>query len=251
METPLLTRNSFKVIAHRGASGYAPENTLAAFQKAIDLGANMLEMDIHLSRDGEIVVIHDHTLERTTTGTGYVKDYAVKELKQFDAGKRFEAYRGETIPTLQEVFDLAKDRAMFAIEIKNSPVLYPDIENKLVHMIEHNDLVAKVIVIAFYFPSLDKIKRLNPAIQTGILYKRVLLEPWALAETVGANAIHPNYECTPADVVVEARKRGYLVHPWTINNPADIEQWVGYGVDGITSNYPDVLLNIVSNRLPL
>jgi glycerophosphoryl diester phosphodiesterase len=242
--------NSFKVIAHRGASGYAPENTLASFQKALELGANMLEMDVHLSRDGELVVIHDHTLERTTSGTGYVKDYSVKELKQFDAGKLFQAYRGETIPTLQEVFDLAKSRATFAIEIKNDPVLYPEIESKLVRLIEENALVAKVIVIAFYHPSLEKIKQLNPEIQTGILYAEALLEPWAVAETVGADALHPNYECMTAAMVTEAHNRGYLVYPWTINNVVDLEQWVGYGADGITSDYPDLLLNIVRNHFP-
>jgi glycerophosphoryl diester phosphodiesterase len=248
METLSLKHKSFRVIAHRGASGYAPENTFAAFQKGLELGADMLELDVHLSRDGKVVVIHDHTLDRTTNGAGYVKDYSVKELKQFDAGKRFEAYRGEKIPLLQEVFDLAKNRATFAIEIKNCPILYPEIEKKLVHLIEKNALVDHVIVIAFYHPSLKKIKQLNSDIRTGILYVGALLEPWAVAETVGANALHPRYEYTTADMVTEAHKRNYLVHPWTINNKMDMEQWISYGVDGITTEYPDTLCGIVRNR---
>ncbi len=248
METPSLKQKSFRIIAHRGASGHAPENTLAAFQKGIDLGANMLELDIHMSKDGELVVMHDPTLERTTNGTGYIKNYTVRELKQFDASKRFENYQGERIPILQEVFDLAQKRATFAIEIKNCPILYPDIEKKLVRLIERNDLVDNALVIAFYHPSLKEIKRLNPDIKTGVLYSGGLLEPWAVAETVGASALHPKYEYIVADMVAEAQKREYLVHPWTINSAPELERWVQYGVDGIASDFPDSLAGIAKNR---
>lgn len=241
METLSLKQKSFRVIAHRGASGYAPENTLAAFQKGLDLGADMLELDIHMSKDGELVVVHDATLERTTNGVGYIKNHSLKELKQFDASKRFDAYRGERIPLLQEVFDLAKKRATFAIEIKNCPILYPEIEKKLVRLIERNDLVNDALVIAFYHPSLKEIKDLNPDIQTGILYAAGLIEPWKVAETVGANALHPHYAYTMPEMIKEAQKREYLVHPWTINALLDIEQWLEYGVDGIASDFPDSL----------
>ena len=247
METHALTPSACKVIAHRGASGYAPENTLASFRKGLEMGAEMLELDIHLSRDGEIVVIHDHSLDKTTTGSGYVKDHTVKELKQFDAGKRFDAYRGERIPLLQEVFDLVQKRAALAIEIKNCPILYPDIERKLVRLIEKNDLVAQVIVIAFYHPSLKVIKQSNPAIRTGILYVGGLVEPWAAAATVEADALHPHYEYVLPEMVAAAHQRGYLVHPWTVNKPAEMAQQISYGVDGITTNYPDLLVKSVRN----
>ncbi|PID56328.1 hypothetical protein CSB45_11615 [candidate division KSB3 bacterium] len=241
MEIVSRTQRSFKVIAHRGASGYAPENTLASFEKGLDLGADMLELDIHMSKDSELVVIHDATLERTTNGSGYIKNYSLKELKQFDASKGFDAYRGERIPSLQEVFDLAKKRAAFAIEIKNCPILYPDIEKNLVHLIEQNDLVDDALVITFYHPSLKEITRLNPDIQTGILYTAALIEPWKAAESVGATALHPHYAYTFPEMIKEAHKRHYLVHPWTINSVADMEQWLEYGVDGITSDFPDSL----------
>ena len=212
------------------------------------MGADMLELDIHLSKDGELVVMHDPTLERTTNGNGYIKNYTVKELKQFDASKRFEAFKGERIPVLQEVFDLAKKRATFAIEIKNCPVIYPEIEKKLVQQIEKNDLVDDVLVIAFYHPSLKKVKDLNPDIRTGILYEAALMEPWTVAESVGASAIHPKYVYTMADMVAEAHKRDFLVHPWTINSVADIEQWIKYGVDGIASDFPDSLSGVTKAR---
>ncbi len=247
MESPSLKHKVFRIIGHRGAPGHAPENTLASFQKGLELGADMLELDIHMSRDGELVVMHDPTLDRTTDGAGYIKNYTVRELKQFDASKRFEAYRGERIPILQEVFDLAKKRATFAIEVKNCPILYPDIEKKLIRVIEKNELVDEVIVIAFYHPSLKEIKRLNPDVKTGIIYTAALLEPWAVAETVGASALHPMYKYTMADMIAEAHKRDYLVHPWTINSIPEIEQWIKYGVDGIASDYPDSLSGVVKN----
>jgi glycerophosphoryl diester phosphodiesterase len=241
MESLSLKHKSFRVIGHRGALGYAPENTLASFQKGLELGADMLELDVHLSRDGELVVIHDPTLDRTTNGTGYIKNYTVKELKQFDASKRFDAYRGEHIPILQEVFDLMQKRVNFAVDIKNCPILYPEIEKKLVRLIEKNELVDNVIVISFYYPSLKEIKRLNPDIKTGITYVGTLFEPWVVAEAVGADALHPKYEYTMMDVVVEARKRDYLVHPWSINTVPEIEQWINYGVDGVVSDFPDLV----------
>ncbi|GAK61113.1 glycerophosphoryl diester phosphodiesterase family protein [Candidatus Vecturithrix granuli] len=248
MQSLSVKQKMFRVIGHRGAAGHAPENTLASFQKGLEFGADMLELDIHMSKDGELIVMHDPRLERTTNGSGYIKDYTVKELKQFDAAKKFEVYRGERIPTLQEVFDFAKERATFAIEIKNCPILYPDIEKKLVRLIEKNDLVDNVIVIAFYHPSLKKIKEYNPEITTGILYAAGLVEPWSVAETVGADALHPEYDYTLADIIEAAHQRGYPVHPWTINSAEDMQRWIDYGVDGIASDFPDVLAGIVKNR---
>ncbi|MDY0095556.1 MAG: glycerophosphodiester phosphodiesterase [Candidatus Vecturithrix sp.] len=248
MQSMSLKQKKFRVIGHRGAAGHAPENTLVSFQKALEFGVDMVELDIHMSKDGELIVMHDPRLERTTNGSGYIKDYTVKELKQFDAAQNFEAYRGERIPTLQEVFDFAKERTTFAIEIKNCPILYPDIEKKLVRLIEQNDLVDNVIVIAFYHPSLKKIKEYNSEIITGILYAAGLVEPWAVAETVGADALHPNYVYTLADIVEAAHQRGYLVHPWTINSAEDMQRWIEYGVDGIASDFPDALAGLVKNR---
>ncbi len=243
MKTP--TSKPFKNIGHRGAAGHAPENTLSSFKKALELGADTLELDVHLSKDGELIVMHDPKVDRTTNGTGYIKDLTVEELKHLDAGKLFEEYRGEKIPLLQEVFDLAKGKATFVIEIKNGPIFYPGIEGKLVQLIEKNDLVDDVIVIAFYHPSLKKIKELNPRIKTGILFVGAFIDPWAVAEQVGADALHPMYEYVTEEMVTAAHKRGYVVHPWTINDPVQLEQWHKYGVDGITSDYPDSLSGVL------
>lgn len=241
MNMPPEQPNTCAIIAHRGASGYAPENTLAAFQKALELGADMIECDIHATQDGELVVIHDETIDRTTNDTGYVKDYTLSELKQFEIFYRNDAFRNERIPTLREVIALTKGQAKLVIEVKTCPVFYPGIEKKLVNMIEREQLVAESLVIAFYHPTLREINRLNPAIQTGILYVGGLVEPWAAADAVGATALHPQYEYAQPDMIAEARRRGYRVHPWTIDRPEDLRQWLDYGVDGITTDFPDRL----------
>ena len=240
----------FKIVAHGGAAGYAPENTLVSFEKGIELGANTIEVDVHLSKDGELVVIHDATLNKTTNGSGYVYDYTVKELKEFDAGVLFdEKFRGEKIPTFQEVVELARGRARIDIDVKNGPVIYPGIEEKVVRAIEKNTLVNEVTVISFNHLSLKQIKTLNPEIQTGAVYSAGLLEPWAAAELIGADVLYPKHFHPMKDVVLEAHRRGYPVNPWTIDTEKDVRRWLSYGVDGMTSNYPDLVRNIVMESL--
>lgn len=231
----------FNVIAHRGASGHAPENTLAAFQKAIDLGADMVEFDAHLSRDGELVVIHDERLERLTNGFGFVKDYTVSELKRFNISKPCENGDIERIPTLREVFELIGKHVGVVVELKTGYLLYEGIEAKTARLLEEFDLIDNAIVIAFHHPTLQAIKRINPQIATGILYSAGLLEPWAVAETVKADVLHPDYHYIWPEVVAESQKRGYRVHPWTIDAPNDLRRWKAV-VDGITTNLPDRLI---------
>jgi glycerophosphoryl diester phosphodiesterase len=243
METP--SARKFKNIGHRGASGHAPENTLSSFHKAIEMGADSIELDVHLSKDGEVIVMHDPKVDRTTNGTGYIKDLTLAELKQLDAGKLFAGFQGEKIPTLQEVFDITKGKATYVIEIKNGPIFYSGIEEKLVEIIERNHLEDDVIVIAFYHPSLKKIKELNPCIKVGILFVGAFIDPWSVAAQVGADALHPMYEYVTEEFVAEAHKRGYVVHPWTINDSRQLELWHKYGVDGIASDYPDTLSGIL------
>ena len=233
-------QRKFNVIAHRGASGHTPENTLAAFQKAIDLGANMIELDAHLSRDGELVVIHDERLERLTNGFGFVNDYTLSELKQFKILKQGERGDIERIPTLREVFELIGKHVGTVVELKTGYCSYPGIEAKTARLLEEFDLIDDAIVIAFHHPTLQEIKRVNPQIATGILYSAGLLEPWAVAETVGADVLHPDYHYIWPEVVAESQRRGYRVHPWTIDAPDDLRRWKGV-VDGITTNLPDRL----------
>ncbi len=237
-------QRAFNVIAHRGASGHAPENTLSAFQKAIYMGADMVELDVHLSRDGELVVTHDESLEHLTNGFGYVKDYTVSELKHFEVMVKTGDRRPERIPTLREVFEFVGKRVGVVVEIKTGQFSYPGIEAKTARLLEEFDLLDDALVIAFYHPTLREIKRINPHIATGILYAAGLIEPWAVAETVGADALHPHFHYIWPEVVVESQKRGYRVHPWTIDSPDDLQRWKAFGVDGITTDFPDRLIEL-------
>lgn len=234
----------FRVIGHRGAAGHAPENTLVSFQKALELGVDAVECDVHLSKDGEVVVIHDETVERTTNGSGYVKDLTTAELQRLDAGKLFDAYRGERIPLLREVCQLIRGQAGLVLEIKNGPFWYPGIEAKVVQILEQENMVENTIVIAFDHPTVKRIKALQPQLTTGILFACAFVDPWAVIAQADADAFHPQYKLVTSEMVAEAHQRGYLVNLWTINEPAHIRQWQQYGVDGIASDYPDRLAGI-------
>ncbi|MBD3306093.1 glycerophosphodiester phosphodiesterase [candidate division KSB3 bacterium] len=241
MEQPIVP---FKIAAHGGAAGYAPENTLTSFQKGLELGANVLEVDVHLSKDGELIVMHDATLERTTDGSGYIHDHTLHDLKQLDAAAHIASSQKEQIPTLGDVFDLARGKAKFDIDLKNGPRIYPGIEEQVVRTIEDYDLVNDVMVISFTHLSLRQIKALNPHIQTGIVYNAGLLEPWVVAKTVNADALYPKYFYQIDDIILEAHRRGYPVYAWTIDTLDDMQRWINYGVDGITSNYPDLVRKV-------
>ncbi|KPV63845.1 MAG: cytoplasmic glycerophosphodiester phosphodiesterase [Candidatus Bathyarchaeota archaeon BA2] len=146
------------IIAHRGASAYEPENTLRSVKKALELGADMVEVDVRASRDGHIVVMHDAVVDRTTNGKGYVKDMTLKELKKLDAGLE------EPIPTLQEVAELVRGKAQLVVEIK-----VPEIEGKVLRIIKENELDRQTLITSFHHPILKRVKELNPNIRTGAI----------------------------------------------------------------------------------
>jgi glycerophosphoryl diester phosphodiesterase len=137
-------------VGHRGAKGHAPENTFASFDLAVQMGVHAVETDVHLSKDGEIVIIHDHTVDRTTNGHGFVKDLTVEELRRLDAGAWFDArFAGERIPTLAELLAWAHDRVSLAIEIKNGPIYYPGIAGKVIRLLREHDMIDQAILISF------------------------------------------------------------------------------------------------------
>jgi glycerophosphoryl diester phosphodiesterase len=166
-------------VAHRGASGYAPENTQAAFQKGLELGADFLEFDVHLSKDGELIIIHDDKLNRTTNGKGLVKDLTLAELKELDAGGTFDAtFIGEKIITLDELLDEFYGKIGLLIEIKKSH-LYPGIEEKVVALLEEYGDLSIIIVQSFDVESMRKVHSLLPELQIAILMKPSSLQPSA------------------------------------------------------------------------
>jgi len=234
------------VIAHRGASAYAPENTMPAFEKALELGAEGIELDVHMTADGEIVVIHDHTIDRTSNGKGMVKDLTLDEIKKFDFGSWFDpSFEGVSIPTLREVMELLRDwDGLLNIEIKSGPIFYPGIEKKLIDMVKEYGFNDRVIFSSFNHYSLRDIKSIDPSMKIGLLYMAGLVEPYNYAKSLGAEALHPYYYNIVPEVVEGCKKNGIKLNPFTINDKKEIEMVMKAGVDGIITDYPDRALEV-------
>jgi len=238
---------TFFNFAHRGASGYAPENTMAAFVKAVQLGANAIETDVQMTKDGQLVLIHDETLRRTAGIDGWVKDYTLAELKELDFGGWYgESYRDERIPTLGELLDFAKEHDLYLnVELKNGVVPYPELELRTAELIRKAGMIDRVIISSFNHYSLVLMKQLAPDIQTAILYMEGLYEPWAYAKRVGASALHPIYLAVTKEWVTQAREAGIRYHPFTVNGEAEMAALLQAGVDGIITDYPDRLAKLL------
>ncbi|MDR0488632.1 MAG: glycerophosphodiester phosphodiesterase [Propionibacteriaceae bacterium] len=231
-----------KVYAHRGASGYAPENTLAAFDLARTMGADGIEIDIQMTSDGEVVVIHDETLERTTDGMGWVKDHTLAQIKKLKASMGSADYPDEQIPTLDEVFDLLDDTQMTVnIELKDSRIPYRGMADKVLAMIDERDWEHRVIISSFNHITLAEIRQMGSLIATGVLFSDVLYEPWAYAHHVWATAMHPHFRYVDAvpHFMDEACNSVLEVNVWTVNDEADMDRMLARGVDSIITNYPD------------
>jgi len=226
----------FFVWAHRGASGVAPENTLAAFQEALKQGAHGIELDVHLSSDGIPVVIHDETVDRTTNGRGVVCDMPVGDLRCLDAGCWFDSrFAGEKIPLLSEVLDWAGDRLKLNLEIKAFAAgtkileLLPDFPK------------AEVVISSFQHRLLRRLRQSHATLPLAFLSDSSL---WHLAlrqaAQCGAQSWHPRIDRLSRAMLRQAHQRGLLVYPWTVDDPAQIRSLQQHGVDGVFTNFPDV-----------
>jgi len=228
--------------AHRGASAYCPENTLEAFSKAIEQGADGIELDVHLSKDGEIVVAHDERLERVSNGTGYINDLTLEELKSLDFAKLHPSTVCR-IPTLAEVFSLVKPSSLSVnIELKTTERLYPGLCEKLVGLAEEFGVGERILYSSFNHYSLREIKQLNPKAKIGLLYQLGMVDPWVYANYVGADAIHPHYYIIAMlpETVGRCHENGVKVNVWTVDDGESIKLMLKSGVDGIITNKPDV-----------
>jgi glycerophosphoryl diester phosphodiesterase len=226
------------LIAHRGASADAPENTIAAFELALDQGADGLELDIHLSADGHPVVIHDFTLERTTDGAGPVSARSVRELKRLDAGGwRDRRFEGQRVQTLQEILERFRDRARFWLELKGGPPLYPGLEERVVSTIEIYDVVDRVLVQSFDPAAIGEVRTLNREIRVGIVTTKAPLDQ-TLLRPGSVDAICPALDICSAGLIGDVRAAGLDSYVWTVNEPAQVDRLVGWGVSGIITDRP-------------
>lgn len=245
-------RNRVLNFAHRGASHDAPQNTLAAFRLAVEMGADGVELDVQASKDGEAMVIHDFTVDATTDGQGRVADKTLAELKELDAGSWFNArYASQRIPTLQEVIVEVGHQLILNIELKAKGVRDAGLVAEVVRLIEDHNLVHRAIVCSFNPFALRRVKRLNHNITTGLLYFFDL--PAHLARSVllslaGSGALHPEKHLINRKYMAWAKERGYRVNAWTVDEPAEMKRLIALGVDGIITNRPDVLREVLEER---
>ena len=234
------------VWAHRGASGYMPENTLCAFEKAIEMGADGIELDIQLTKDGEIVVIHDETIDRTADGKGWVKDYTLEELRQFNYNKTHPEVEHADIPTMREVFELIKPtNLVINIELKTGIVFYDRLEERIVELTKEMGMEDRVIYSSFNHYTVVKIHNLKPDARVGFLYADGPIDMPEYGVKHGVEALHPAlYNIQYPGFVQECKVKGLKLHVWTVNEEQYMHMCCQAGVDAIITNYPDVALKI-------
>ena len=230
-------------VAHRGASGYAPENTMSAFRKGIYHGADYIESDVHLSKDNELIIIHDERVDRTTDGRGYVKDYTLAELKQLDAGIKFDsAYAGEQIITLEELLEEFHHEVGIIIDIK-SPHMYPGIE-KIIANVVNQYPSSNVIIQSEDFDSVKKVHRLLPDVPVAVLVSRSQ-HPLSTRQlddiSTYATYINYNVKYLNPRVVAKIHKRDKKIMAWTIREKRSMQKAINLGVDGIITDFTDWL----------
>ena len=235
--------------AHRGGSLLWPENSLLAFRNALALGADFVEFDVHLSRDGEVVVIHDATLDRTTTGSGPVRDRTLAELKALRLKDRSGAVTAETVPTLDEVTATvapARRRMLLEIKVDAAKARYPGIEEKVLAILDRHAMAASTVVMAFEAPTWRRVRELRPDIATCALYSARMIRRSGLAaeldalRAAGVGYIGMEHAAVDAAVVAEARRAGIGVGAWTVNDPADMQRVIGTGAAILITDQPDV-----------
>ncbi len=233
------------VVAHRGASGHAPENTLAAFRRAVVLGASFIETDLQLSRDAHFVAIHDATLERTTSGTGSVHEKTLAELRQMDAGSWFGSdYSGEKIPTLEEILEFARQKdVVFYLELK--PCAAWGAEHALVGALRQAGEIARAVVLSFDGGTLGVLRKLEPTLMTGLLAESMGDDPISTAVKVGARQLAVRGDLVTPALLAEAKRADLQTVSWTINHPAHMRALADAGVDGIITDYPERLLSAI------
>ncbi len=233
-------------LGHRGASSLAPENTLAAFALARELGADGIEFDVQLSKDGELMVMHDDRLERTTNGHGFVGESAWSDLRDLDAGRWFDArFAGERIPRLQDVLDLFGASSVLNLEIKSTSN-NRDVVERIVACVQQYPMSAQVIISSFNWELLMRVREVDPALRIGVLFQReVSAADYAVLQP---EAIHPKAQLVSAALVADAHAHAQLVNTWTVNEADDMQRMIALQVDAIITNFPQRLKQLLDEE---
>lgn len=237
-----------KIWGHRGASGYAPENTLEAFRIATEMKADGVELDVQLTKDGELVVIHDETIDRLSNESGWIKDYTLKELKAFNFNRTHPEFKFAAIPTLEEVFACLKDTGLFInIELKTGVIFYEEIEEKTLKLANKMKMQDRILYSSFNHYSILKIKKLNPDARVGLLYTDGFIDIPEYARKMGVNTLHPPFNNLKYPGLIEScKKNGLQIIVWNVRDD-NIRFCCEASVDAIITNYPDRTRIIVDN----
>lgn len=241
------------IVGHRGAMGTAPENTMASFRRGLALGADFLECDVHLTQEGEVVVIHDETLERTTNGKGRVSDHALSRIRRLDAGLWFsKRFKGEKVPRLDKLLSWVSSRKTafgkplgLVVELKGKS---EGLAEKVSRLIQRNGMEERVLVISFQHETLKVVRRHLANVSTGVLYSKKIPQPIAAAISVGANWLWPRRNLATVSLVKEAHQEGLKVACWTVNSIFEMKRALRLGVDAAGTNFPDRLRKLADAR---
>lgn len=229
-------------IGHRGAAGTAPENTLASFRRALSIGVDAVEFDIHRTRDGVLVVMHDFTVERCSNGKGTIGEMTLEELRRLDTGSWYgPEFAGETVPTLAELVEAVPAPVVLFLEIKAGSYKYPGLEEQLAAFIQEHNLLGRIQISSFDHFALKRMRELLPELETAVLYAHRSVDPVGLARSCNARAIHPNWSTITRETVAEAHAAGLKVNVWTPNSQEAINACYDLGVDGIITDFPERL----------
>jgi glycerophosphoryl diester phosphodiesterase len=222
------------VMGHRGAAGIEPENTLRSFRKAVDLGVDWIEMDVHLSRDQHLAVIHDSNVDRTTNGRGAVREMTLAEVQRLDAGK------GERIPVLHEVLEAFRGKVRMQVELKAEGTAEP-----VVRLLERMGLAEEVRLTCGNLDRIREVKRLNPRVQTGAIFGKATPDCCEQTRAAGAIAVGIEFHHVTAEWVAKAHALGLQITPWNPDTPEDLKRMIALNPDRICTNRPDILLQLL------
>ena len=230
-----------KYFGHRGYSGNYPENTMLAFQKAIEVGADGIELDVQFSKDGHLVVIHDETLDRTTTGTGLVREHTLEELKSLDASFKFAGKYGiNQIPTLGEVLSYMSDKdAVTNIELKTGVFEYEGIEEAVWNCIKEHNVADKVIISSFNHYSILRMRKIAPELKCGLLTDCWLINAGKYVHDLNVPCYHPAFRNLTPEITAELKEYGLIINTWTVNTAEDFKYLESLGIDVAIGNYPE------------
>ncbi len=242
-----------RVIAHRGFSGKAPENTLVAVRRAIELGADMVEIDVGLTRDGHVVVLHDETLDRTTDGEGLLSEATLEEVRKLDAGSWFAPeFAGEKVPTLAEVLDLVRGRILMNVEIKGEAVsdeTAAGIADKVLQLVRARDMEDEIVISSFEPEALRQMRELDAHVMTASLYNKELhnkMGPVEVMDAVGSNGFNLSQRRVNRKIVRACHEAGRPVAVYTVNKKAKMRCLIAIGVDALFTDRPDLMLQVLA-----